>query len=841
MMRNMRGLAALAAQAVLGLFPPGAAGQMPKLPGIAAEAPKAPTPAQTATASPEEIRKKLAAAESELAKLQAPGGLSAGTPPGTAEQDLVRRRFLVQQMVRAYRRQLTELAAGPNLEKRRAEVQDRVRDWKGFEEKPPYSIVLVDRLRQELQDATLRLNSADALVRMIDSEAEAIRGLLQKSQELLRKAEEQLESARGDPARAAAAAWRRDLEALAVRTGGATLAALEIARDNARADIAIIRLESEFTESQLKEAEKQVHFSQADMDAIKSRVAAQRTELQKELDAALVVRSAAERKLTETGVRVTAERQKRDALQRELEEARKAAAGAAADVKAGEEKERGLLDKLNPVAALEARRARDQAAQLQARVGTLEKDAAGGAAALTALERSEEVQRVRDRTAAITVELITNLIMSSDIQSAFWDLRFSAASGGDRSALDLAKVYEGSQALLKRLDPTRDYIRHQLELTLTQVAQQQGAVVSADDPASAEHARAMVEALADRERAYIRALSEIQQLRQLLERWVAEFRTQAQERRAADTTRYWLDTVRKILGDAWQFELFTVQDTIEVDGQKITGSRGVTVGKVTTAILILVLGYLLLRVAARVAEWVAVARWKADPNQVRLAAKWLTALAMLVLVLISLELVKIPLTVFAFLGGAVAIGAGFGMQNMLKNLISGIMVITERPFRLGDIVEVGGIRGEVTDINVRASTVRDVNGIETLIPNSTFVEQNVTNWTYTTRRVRYSVKVGVAYGCPVKQVAELLQEVAQRHGLILKDPPPEVLFEDFGAVALMFGLYYWLELGPKVASRLVASDLRFMIEKSFAEHGIAIAFPQRDVHLDTGGPLKVQV
>ncbi|HSD59884.1 MAG TPA: hypothetical protein VLC55_03415, partial [Burkholderiales bacterium] len=540
---SVRMLLALAGAAVLALPPLAAQAQMPKLPGLGSEAPK--DPAQAANASPEELRKKLAAAESELAKVLAPGGLSAGAPPGTAEPDLVRRRFMMQQMVRAYRRQLADIANAPNLDKRMAEIRARIRDWKGFNEAPPYSILLVDRLRQDLQDATLRRDSADALLRMIDSEAEAIRGVLLKSQELLRKSAEQHEAVRGDPARAAAAAWQRDLEALAIRTAGATLASLEAARGNSEKEIAIIRLESEFTEFQLKEAEKSVRFSQQDMDAIKSRNAARRTALQKELDPALAARDASERAVTDTAARVAAAREKLAALRRQLEEARKSAEAAAAGVKTAEEQEKTLLDKLNPVAALAAKRARDEAARLLEKVAALEKDAAASAAALTALERTEEVQRVRDRTAVFAVELITNLIVSSDIQSAFWDLRFSAASGGDGSALNLAKMYEGSQLLLQRLEPTRDYVRHQLELTLAQMAQQQGALASAEDPAAAGHARAMVEALADRERAFIRALSEVEQLRQLLDRWVAEFRTKAQERRAADTTRYWLDTARQ--------------------------------------------------------------------------------------------------------------------------------------------------------------------------------------------------------------------------------------------------------------------------------------------------------
>ena len=125
--------------------------------------------------------------------------------------------------------------------------------------------------------------------------------------------------------------------------------------------------------------------------------------------------------------------------------------------------------------------------------------------------------------------------------------------------------------------------------------------------------------------------------------------------------------------------------------------------------------------------------------------------------------------------------------------------------------------------------------------NSTFIEQNLTNWTYTSGRVRFNVKVGVAYGSPVRVVTQLLEEIAGRHGKVLKNPPPEVLFEDFGADALMFTLYYWLDVRAGTPARQVASDLRAMIEAGFSAQGIAIPYPQRDVHLDASEPVPVRI
>jgi Small-conductance mechanosensitive channel len=197
------------------------------------------------------------------------------------------------------------------------------------------------------------------------------------------------------------------------------------------------------------------------------------------------------------------------------------------------------------------------------------------------------------------------------------------------------------------------------------------------------------------------------------------------------------------------------------------------------------------------------------------------AFLFLLLVIVTLMSVKIPITAFAFLGGALAIGVGFGTQNLLKNVISGLLLLIERPLRVGDMIEVDGIRGMVTTIGLRSSTIRDINGVETLIPNSNLLERNLTNWTYSSYRKRYSIRIAVATGSDARGVKDKLVELAGRHGLILKDPEPYVLFEDFSEHALVFTMHYWIEIGPGIDPATVASDLRFMIESSFAEAGIA--------------------
>jgi len=196
-----------------------------------------------------------------------------------------------------------------------------------------------------------------------------------------------------------------------------------------------------------------------------------------------------------------------------------------------------------------------------------------------------------------------------------------------------------------------------------------------------------------------------------------------------------------------------------------------------------------------------------------------------VLFVFALNLVKIPLTLFAFLGGALAIGVGFGAQNLLKNLMSGIILLIERPLRVGDIVEMGTTFGSVTNISIRASTVLSSNGIETLIPNSNFLENVVTNWTYSDRRVRREIKIGVPRSASTRQVSDLLLSTAQRHGQLLKDPAPKVLLQDFAADTLMYSLQYWTEFRAGMDPDVVASDLRFMIETAFKEAGLSKTAP----------------
>ncbi len=291
----------------------------------------------------------------------------------------------------------------------------------------------------------------------------------------------------------------------------------------------------------------------------------------------------------------------------------------------------------------------------------------------------------------------------------------------------------------------------------------------------------------------------------------------------------------------WNYELLSIEETVQVEGREVQSTRSVTVSKSIGAVLILIVGYLLISLTIRLVFALLVKHLGLSAANASLGQRWLRLIAVATLVLLSVHLVDIPMKVFAFMGGALAIAAGFGAQTLLKNLISGIMLLAERPVRVGDLVEVGTIRGRISTIGIRVSTISTSKGMEMLIPNSMLVEEKLINWTYSNHEVRWEIPIGVAYGSDVNQVTEILIAQARAHPAILDQPAPLVLFEEFADSALIFTLRFWLRMLPGVDERRVASDLRYAILAALTAAAIDIPFPQRQVHLGTAGPLEIRM
>jgi small-conductance mechanosensitive channel len=182
--------------------------------------------------------------------------------------------------------------------------------------------------------------------------------------------------------------------------------------------------------------------------------------------------------------------------------------------------------------------------------------------------------------------------------------------------------------------------------------------------------------------------------------------------------------------------------------------------------------------------------------------------------------------------GGLGIGLGFGLQNIANNLVSGLIVLLERPVKIGDRIEVAGTEGQVVEIRARSTTVVTNDNIAILIPNSRFITEEVVNWSYTDSSVRFKVPVSVGYASDVRLVERLLLEVAHENPDVLQDPEPVVRFLEFGDSGLRFELRAWSSSLIQRKGKLV-SALNFAILDKFRSHQVEIPYPQRDVHLKT--------
>ncbi len=210
-----------------------------------------------------------------------------------------------------------------------------------------------------------------------------------------------------------------------------------------------------------------------------------------------------------------------------------------------------------------------------------------------------------------------------------------------------------------------------------------------------------------------------------------------------------------------------------------------------------------------------------------------TTLHYLLLLLVFLFAVNaggVALNKFTVITGALGVGVGFGLQNIINNFVSGLILQFERPIRVGDVVEIqAGLTGTVTRIGIRASTVQTFQGAEVIIPNATFISSNVTNWTLSEARRRVDLPVGVAYGTDPKVVKDLLERPAVQHPDVLTSPDPAVFFKEFGESALNFELQFWVMQESNVTR--VKSEVALEVMRLLAEADIEIPFPQRDLHL----------
>ncbi len=200
----------------------------------------------------------------------------------------------------------------------------------------------------------------------------------------------------------------------------------------------------------------------------------------------------------------------------------------------------------------------------------------------------------------------------------------------------------------------------------------------------------------------------------------------------------------------------------------------------------------------------------------------------------ALAAVGVDMTKFAILAGAFGVGIGFGLQNIFNNFFSGLILLLERPVRVGDVVALGGVTGVVQRIGIRASVIRLADASELIVPNGQLISEKVTNRTVPSRQARVDLRVGVAYGSEPQRVIELLTAAAASHPLVASKPAPEAFMKEFGSDALLFDLVLWTD-EPLRAPR-VQSDVAVSVNAALRDAGIEIPVPQRGVRLESIAP-----
>ncbi len=209
---------------------------------------------------------------------------------------------------------------------------------------------------------------------------------------------------------------------------------------------------------------------------------------------------------------------------------------------------------------------------------------------------------------------------------------------------------------------------------------------------------------------------------------------------------------------------------------------------------------------------------------------------MLMGVFIAIQQIGIDLTTLAAISAVLMVGIGFGLQNVTSNFVSTLILLFERPVQVGDFVEVSGVQGRIRRIKTRSSVVETLDNVAIIVPNSNFITQNVTNWSYRDSKVRIHISVGVSYGSDVELVEDTLLEVGRAHPEVLLNPESTVQFLEFGDSSLNFDLLVWINDASR--QYLVRSDLNFAVVKAFRAQGITIPFPQRDLHIQSAIPLE---
>ena len=272
-----------------------------------------------------------------------------------------------------------------------------------------------------------------------------------------------------------------------------------------------------------------------------------------------------------------------------------------------------------------------------------------------------------------------------------------------------------------------------------------------------------------------------------------------------------------------------------------TGGEWIRLKGLVTALIILVAGSWLSAVTGRLLKS-AMMRFKSLPEHIAIAFSKIVVYFLVFFVILATVLVAgMPFSIVSVMGAMILIGASLGAKSTIYDYLSGLVLAIEQPIRIHDCIELGDQAGFVDEIRGRYTRVRRFDGIDVLVPNSKFLEEEVVNWTLSDARIRGEFKIGVRYSSDVDETMDILIACMEDNEEVLPEPSPSVLFWEFGDSSLIFRMFFWIEAENPLEVWSVESKLRRESFNRLKEAGIAVAFPQRDVHLDSSAPVKVVI
>ncbi|HKL27342.1 MAG TPA: mechanosensitive ion channel domain-containing protein [Desulfuromonadales bacterium] len=266
-----------------------------------------------------------------------------------------------------------------------------------------------------------------------------------------------------------------------------------------------------------------------------------------------------------------------------------------------------------------------------------------------------------------------------------------------------------------------------------------------------------------------------------------------------------------------EFVLFKIQDV------------GITISHLAVAVIAILLSLLMSKLVRSTLQKQLFKKIEIDQGLEYALLRFIHYVILVVGVYIGLKSINIPLGALIGLFAVIGVGIGFGLQNLASNFISGLILLFERPVKIGDRLELNDVWGDVRQINLRTTLIETPDKISIILPNSRLLENEVINYSYGDPMIRLRIPVGIAYGSDCEKAADLLVQVALDNDRVLNDPKPKTWFREFGDSSLNFVLLCWI---PNAANKYdITSELNHGIDRIFRENGVEIPFPQRDLHL----------